>query len=96
MRSALVVIDGRELKPGDTKIQSPGRLGGPSVLVWTFPHHHQMLNLPRSNRFAKSRCALRDDISSLVGAFSRRPLSAESHMHWLRVPTGRDLASLGI
>src|ERR1035438_2030852 len=29
---------------------------------------------------------MRDDISSTVGVFSRRALSVEPHLHWLRAP----------
>src|ERR1039458_57339 len=29
---------------------------------------------------------MRDDISPIVGAFSRRPISVEPHLHWLRAP----------
>ena len=29
---------------------------------------------------------MRDDISPIVGTFSRRPLSVEPHLQWLRVP----------
>jgi len=34
---------------------------------------------------------MRDDISPIVGAFSRRPLSEEPYMYWLPLPPTMDV-----